>query len=97
VSEPKFTAGPWEVDASGYRAPGGGLCVMAGDLCVAVVQGDSEKPQEANACVIAAATELLEALQMYLVEVPIDEVCDYAEQCKSKARAALAKALGEPT
>ena len=59
----KFTPGPWEVDTSGYRAPGGGLCVMGGALCVAVIGGDSYKPQAENARLIAAAPEMLEALQ----------------------------------
>lgn len=41
-----------------------------------------------------ASQQILEALKMYLVEVPIDEVIDYAEQCKGKARAAIAAAEG---
>jgi hypothetical protein len=95
--EPKFTDGPWEVDSSGYRAPGGGLCVMAGDLCIAVVQGDSEKPQEANARVIAAAPELLEAL-LALDDLrgawsPPDDVIEAAW---AKCCAAITKSLRGP-
>lgn len=59
MSEIKSTLGPWEVDATGYRAPSNGLCVMAGDLCVSVVLCDSDKPQAANARLIAAAPDLL--------------------------------------
>lgn len=96
MSEPKFTAGPWEVDASGYRAPGGGLCVMAGDLCIAVVQGDSEKPQEANARVIAAAPETLgllhEAFSMIGPRL-LEDVFGY--EWRQKAEATLAKVNGE--
>jgi hypothetical protein len=97
MSEIKHTFGEWEVDASGYRAPGGGLCVMAGDLCIAVVAGDSDKPQAANARLIAAAPELFDACRELV------EACDHGSQVElmaligmacEVAREAIAKATG---
>ncbi|EIF30933.1 hypothetical protein BCh11DRAFT_06445 [Burkholderia sp. Ch1-1] len=107
MAEIKYTPGPWEVDTSGYRAPGRGLCVMAGDLCVAVVAGDSGKPQAENAHVIAAAPELLaiadEILNGKMLgehnhdddglidRAPSDETM---RRWSTKLRAAIAKAKG---
>ncbi len=48
----------------------------------------------ANARLIAAAPELLEALQGMLVEKPIDEILVYAKTAKEKARVAIARATG---
>jgi hypothetical protein len=62
VKKPAHTPGPWEVDDSDYRTTDGGLCVMAGNLCVAVIGSDSDKPQAENARLISAAPELLEVL-----------------------------------
>ncbi|MBR7905940.1 hypothetical protein [Burkholderia cenocepacia] len=68
MNEIKHTPGPWEVDDSGYRAPANGLCVMAGDLCIAVVLCDNDKPQEHNARVIAASTDMVMVLEMLAAE-----------------------------
>ncbi|HGO6078319.1 TPA: hypothetical protein ACK3PA_002732 [Burkholderia cenocepacia] len=68
MSEIKHTPGPWEVDDSGYRAPANGLCVMAGNLCIAVVLCDNDKPQEHNARVIAASTDMAMVLEMLAAE-----------------------------
>ena len=60
----QHTPGPWAVDDTGYRAPGNGLCVMAWPECVAVVGANNPHlPQDANARLIAAAPDLLEALK----------------------------------
>ncbi|KVP90733.1 hypothetical protein WJ95_09520 [Burkholderia ubonensis] len=68
MNEIKHSPGPWEVDSTGYRAEDNGLCVMAGDLCVAVVLCDNDKPQEHNARVIAASPDALLALEMIAAE-----------------------------
>ncbi|WP_155635567.1 hypothetical protein [Burkholderia territorii] len=68
MNEIKHTPGPWEVDDSGYRAPANGLCIMAGDLCIAVVLCDNDKPQEHNARVIAASYDAILALEMIAAE-----------------------------
>jgi hypothetical protein len=109
MSETKYTPGPWSWGAKYIAKPISKRVVCVNeydeecttdqvyyDLLAHCMPDSYDSPQwEANARLMAAAPELLEALQMYLVEVPIDEVCDYAEQCKAKARAAIAKALGE--
>jgi hypothetical protein len=93
--KPSWTPGPWHWDDTVWnydpeqQAPwlvnGNGERVLSGQIhCT-----------EADARLIAMAPELFEALQMFLVEKPIDEVISYAEECKAKARAAIAKALGE--
>ena len=99
----EFTKGPWEVDTSGYRAPGGGLCVMGGALCVAVIVGDSYKPQAENARLIAAAPDLFEALRR--LESAVDQYFGpsrtgaayptFFDAQMSIAKAAIAKATAE--
>ena len=87
----QHTPGPWFVDDTGYRAPGNGLCVMAWPECIAVVGANNPHlPQDANARLIAAAPDLLEALQHLLVAH--GEQLDYAFQ---QAQEAIAKATGE--
>ncbi|MBR8025198.1 hypothetical protein KDX27_42125 [Burkholderia cenocepacia] len=68
MNEIKHTPGLWEVDRTGYRARDNGLCIMAGDLCVAVVLCDNDKPQEHNARVMAASTDMAEILEMLAAE-----------------------------
>ncbi|HEF4835485.1 TPA: hypothetical protein SAO52_000161 [Burkholderia vietnamiensis] len=68
MNEIKHTPGPWEVDRTGYRARDNGLCIMAGDLCVAVVLCDNDKPQEHNARVIAASHDAILAIEMACAE-----------------------------
>ncbi|WP_155644278.1 hypothetical protein [Burkholderia territorii] len=68
MNEIKHTPGPWEVDDSGYRAPANGLCIMAGDLCIAVVLCDNDKPQEHNARVLAASHDAILAIEMACAE-----------------------------
>lgn len=88
----KHTSGPWEVDPSPYRSAGGGLCVMHGNECVALVGGyNPEQPIRDNARLIAAAPELLYALQ-----VAITSMLDAGHSPKSAtmklAKAAIDKA-----
>lgn len=59
-----FTPGPWSIDETGYRTEGNGVCIMAWPNCVAIVgMHNPELPNNANARLIAAAPELLEALE----------------------------------
>ena len=56
--------GKWEVDKSGYRTKNGGLCVMNGNDCIAIVgDGNTHHPIEVNALLISKAPEMLEMLQ----------------------------------
>lgn len=101
MTKQKHTEGPWFADARGriWRRPpsdlyenGGG---MAGDKPIAVVsdgwagEGVTGYPVEDNARLIAAAPDLLEALQM-LLEFP------NTGPATTTARAAIAKAIGAP-
>lgn len=83
MNEFKGTPGPWVVGGN----EGNKLSVNADPYFVALVdEGDS---QEANARLIAAAPELLEALQI---------ICffeDISSAQREIAEAAIAKALGE--
>jgi len=74
MNEIKHTPGPWEIDDSGYRAPSNGLCVMAADLCIAVVLCDSNKPQEHNARIIAAAPDMAEILEFIASDADVGKV-----------------------
>ncbi|ENT5139877.1 hypothetical protein [Pseudomonas aeruginosa] len=87
----KHTPGPWMVDYSEYLSEGGGLCVMHGNDCIAVV-GDfnPEQPIDANAKLIAAAPELLEALKWVIERNDAGQFID--GECMKSARAAIAKA-----
>ncbi|WP_141755082.1 hypothetical protein [Burkholderia plantarii] len=99
-SKQQWTPGPWEVDATGYRAKGDGVCVMAWPRCVAVIGAfNPDMPNDANAKLIAAAPDLVEALRIAekkLVELEgqvgggDDEI--YVEGAILTIRAALAKA-----
>jgi len=85
------TPGPWLVRPAEVTS-GWGLCVGNGKHIVAQLKGPAGAEKVANARLIAAAPEMLEALQGMLVEKPIDEILVYAKAAKEKARAALAKA-----
>lgn len=101
MSNAQHTSGPWYADANGkiWRRPpselyenGGGV---AGDKPLATVNvgwsGDGlvGYPLEANARLIAAAPELLEALENCLLEHGGYTI---RGDCERKARAAIAKA-----
>jgi len=107
MSEAKHTPGPWEACDVGDYGDYDGRCrvILGDDLRIAVVLGDHDE-SKANARLIAAAPDLLEALGWYR-----DQMCEgfcvdlktqdyYAESmdfhCAGcKARAAIAKAKGE--
>lgn len=111
----EYTKGPWFADEEGriWRRPLSELYerggTIAGDKPIAVVYkgwyGKDEKgyPVEANAHLIAAAPELLEAC-MAMIEwddrekdhaVDFNSRMDLCQAAFDKARAAIAKATGE--
>jgi hypothetical protein len=88
----KHTSGPWVITHSplnGYRVSdktGWGVAVVLKDT-----------NDEANARLIAAAPEMLEALEMadeLIDQLVIDNTDNYAEE-RAKIRAAIATAKGE--
>ena len=97
------TPGPWEVHRTGYTGRSSAKYVINGQpskpgnayRAVAHIKHSTVSPMEANARLIAAAPELLEALQeMYHAFNwgDMNQVETWAiEQC----RAAIAKATGE--
>jgi hypothetical protein len=104
----KHTPGPWEVDPLGLGTPWS-ICDQRGDQ-IALANERLEDPRrvknppmrDANARLIAAAPELLEALQMY--ELFANEAEEHGETPVSRTllraarawlRAAIAKAEGE--
>lgn len=92
------TPGPWVRESAGR-----GIGPVSEDddqsygmvIPVAYVDfGESDEVQNANANLIAAAPDLLEALQDLLIRVADDE--EYGpEHAITRARAAISKALGE--
>jgi len=88
-----FTPGPWEVDSTGYRSEGNGVCVMAWheSKCVAVIGSfNPDMPNDSNASLIAAAPDLYAALEEIINTPWIGGKGGFV-----RARAALAKARGE--
>lgn len=95
MSEPKFTKGPWVTKDREITGPVGVAVARAG-IC-AIVSGRhgsysiGESEALANARLMGAAPELFEALEALLLDMQ-HRVRD--EESMAKARAALAKALG---
>lgn len=105
MADAKFTRAPWKVfRASNGKllgigdADGGGITDAYGGLW------RSGKEMEANANLIAAAPELYEALADFVAmrdrylncpEVDEPEASQLLDEAHEKARAALAKALGQ--
>ena len=93
MSDVKHTAGPWEIASVGKTAIRGvGMRMVA----ITSVHTDSETNAK-NALLIAAAPELLEALEELLADTPKCkyECGDDDPDCPHvKARAAIAKAKG---
>lgn len=91
MTEAKHRPGPWQ--ACNYD----GRCrvILGDDMRIAVVLGDHDE-SAANARLIAAAPDLLEALERCLnfIENTESEMGDTLE-CGDKARAAIARAKGE--
>jgi hypothetical protein len=93
----KHTPGPWIAVGTYVEHPNdkkADICTCDTALIGQGHLGRSYEEECANARLIAAAPELLEALQGMLVEKPIDEILVYAKTAKEKARAAIARATG---
>lgn len=93
------TPGPWEVlgseyDGTLYVMPAGVSAGRGGNRTVAVIPEWTEN-RDANARLIDAAPELLEALKEVFVigEKLVDDV--YGYEFRQMAKAAIAKATGE--
>lgn len=101
MSEPKFTKGPWHVKSHESRFTPGvliddGVCGPDGEqIRVHGVTLTSSGEAKANARLIAAAPDLLEALEL-LADV-YDAMGAPRGPARIKAGAAIAKALGAPT
>ena len=99
TSAAKHTAGPWRVD-TGPKSRGRVISVCKGFPQKPVAQATGQETvdeREANARLIAAAPELLEALQWALAEIDgrtSYQRPDQKQACNTKARAAIAKAEG---
>lgn len=92
----KHTAAPWESTASTPEDGFECFFIHAGEgysqRQIATVNGPQDEKGEANARLIAAAPELLEALKDVLDRVSID---DWNEKVYYQAQVAIAKATGE--
>lgn len=100
MSENKFTPGPWQASENGfYRmgvrdASGAWMTYKAGEDFMGYEQ------IEANAKLIAAAPDLLEALEtlkreIILSDVDMDYIASHFQVHLDKAAKAIAKAKGE--
>jgi hypothetical protein len=93
----KHTPGPWEVDHAGYGSRAGFVVDeyfvrhrdVADNVAIAsdIVDPATQKPSEANARLIAAAPELLQALQAL-------DRSGHTEAAWDLAKRAMAKATG---
>lgn len=97
MSAGTHTPGPWTLNTN-LRTPVVGIdCEDGGPLLpiVETVSGYNVKQAEANACLIAAAPDLLLALEM-LLDWHLSTVEDDGEEYSAvrDARAAIAKATG---
>lgn len=94
--ETKYTRGPWETRE---RSVGGDVVeidIFHADLRVGSATIRSDRPWRANAQLIAAAPDLLEALEA--LQKAGNNFCEWHPKflpAIEKARAALAKARGE--
>ena len=94
----KHTPGPWEIQ----EHPNGIYKYISGPehlefaQVVWCMEDDERSPEcEANARLIAAAPELLEAVEELLACTEGQAIYNFMEPQKKKARAAIAKAKGE--
>ena len=87
MSEAKHTPGPWKA-----HHDHGWLVVESdtGDLYVKVEKGSAARKHMADALLIAAAPDLLEALQAF-----VNHGTCFDEDDMRKARAAIARAIGK--
>ena len=98
------TPGPWR--AARIKSPGraaaafyiyGANAKGKGARCVAHVKNSTIQPLAANARLIAAAPEMLEACRQALTHIEVDETTHGRPFAAGNVlRAAIAKATGEP-
>lgn len=97
----KHTPGPWRLETN--RAPNGGTYYRIFDAddarsCIAQVIGDGRIEYHDNAALIAAAPDLLAALQAFVVQrdklAGFPQAVDPYSGAYVAARAAIAKAEG---
>ena len=101
MSEAKHTPGPWHLEEMGYNSSSyyirgsseSGDRLTIGKGAVAHIPRSTVNPMEANARLIAAAPELLEALAE-IVSAADGRGWDQLDPSFSKARSAIAKATG---
>lgn len=105
MTEAKHTPGPWHLEEMGYNSSSyyirgsseSGDRLTIGKGAVAHIPRSTVNPMEANARLIAAAPELLEALKAMLEAEYAHEWEDYSSEeltVLEKAHAAIAKAEG---
>ena len=98
----KHTQGPWVIDESYFNGSINTVCRTRHVAMVSMYQskpGDGEE-NRSNARLIAAAPDLLEALEdlkreIILSDVDMDYIDSHFKPWIEKARAAIAKARGE--
>ena len=90
----KHTPGPWNYDRSGYS-----LYVNSGRELVTALSMDGKRLEtsEANARLIAAAPDLLEALKSVIAWLDASDESAFSDSQLALARAAIAKATGGNT
>lgn len=98
MSEFKGTPGPWQVYESGNDSHPFGVCTYTGDEIESIVGliSSGYSPNLENAQLIAAAPELLAAMQRLLTALSEIDACSAAVwEAYNVATATVAKALGE--
>lgn len=85
----KYTSSPWKIDHNH-----GSLWVESDceNLCVQIAKGIGSQTDMANACLIAAAPDLLASLEEVLAYC-VEQGHDW--MCMAQARAAIIKATGQ--
>lgn len=112
ATPPAYTSGPWTISVStwlhrymdGTRKERYGAQVRAvSGRCVAVVQGKTQEEVQANARLVAAAPDLLEACELLFhslgnwVEIADEQDRrEYDREAMRKGEAAIARANGNP-
>lgn len=93
----KFTPGPWSFVPSIPEEGVECYWIQNGVQFVTAVDGPQNDEREAIARLMAAAPELLEMLVEVLDKVPLTDSGRDVTPAATKARAVIAKALGEAT
>lgn len=94
VGDPYSKTGQHALYCAEIRHPDSGGCVCTIQSADHVDTGITRETAEANARLIAAAPDLLDALQAMLTHMGMDED-DWNKPTFNKARAAISKATGE--